>query len=123
MLLPREFNSVTPYFYVEDAPAFVDFLVNGLGSTEILRALRAHGCIANAQIRLGNSTAMVSERPSSHPEMGAANYLYVEDADKAVIPAIRAGATQILPLQHMDYGGRQSGVRTHTEIFGGYRSH
>ena len=118
MLLPPGFTTVTPYFFVDDAPAFVEFLVNGLGGTEVLRTLREDGRIANAQVRLGNSTVMLSERPPSYPQMRAAHYLYVEDADTAMIRALRAGAKQILPVQDMDYGDRQGGVKdTHGNIW------
>ena len=111
MFLPPGFNSVTPYFHVDDAPAFIEFLVSGLGGMEVLCALGEGGRVANAQSRPGNATVLVSERPPSRPQMRAAHYLYVEDADKAMARAIQAGATQILCVQNMDYGDRQGGVR------------
>ncbi|HRB81349.1 MAG TPA: hypothetical protein PK614_03735 [Nitrospira sp.] len=36
MYIPPGFNTVTPYFFVADAEAFVRFLVQGLGGTETL---------------------------------------------------------------------------------------
>ena len=88
MFLPPGFNRVTPYFYVDDAPAFIEFPVNGLGGMQVLRALGEDGRVASAQIRLGNSTVVVSEGPPSHRQMRATHYLYVEDADKAMARAI-----------------------------------
>ena len=60
MHIPPGFNTVAPYIFVNDASACVDFLVNGLGGTEILRHLDGSR-IANAQVRIGASTIMVSD--------------------------------------------------------------
>lgn len=50
MYIPPGFNTVTPYFFVADAEAFVRFLVQGLGGTETCRTLRPNGLIANVQV-------------------------------------------------------------------------
>jgi PhnB protein len=110
MIVPPGFNTVTPYFFVNDAPAFLTFLVDGLGGTEIGRHVRG-GRIANAQIRLGTSTMMVGEASAQFPAMPGSYYLYVENADEAVARAIRAGAISIMDVQDMPYDDRQGGVR------------
>ena len=61
MYIPPGFNTVTPYFFVADAEAFVRFLVQGLGGIETCRSLRPNGLILNVQVKLGTSTVMVSE--------------------------------------------------------------
>ena len=111
MYIPPGFGAVTPYFFVNDADAFVRFLVDGLGGIEILRTLRADGNIANAQIRLNTSTVMVSEASEAYPPMAAACYLYVENADAAMARALAHGATLDMPVGNMPYGDRQGGVR------------
>lgn len=110
MLIPPGFNSVTPYFFVERADDFIRFLVQGLGGEETLRH-RDGERIANAQVRLGNSTVMVSDASPAFPAMPASYYLYVESADDAMARAIAAGARQIMPVADMPYGDRQGGVR------------
>ena len=94
MHIPPGFNTVAPYIFVNDASACVDFLVNGLGGTEILRHLDGSR-IANAQVRIGTSTIMVSDASQSFPPMPASYYLYVENADEAMRRALSAGAHQI----------------------------
>ena len=111
MNIPPGFNTVTPYFFVEDAARFVDFLVAGLGGTELLRHLRDDGQIANAQVRLGTSTVMVSESSPSYPAMAAPFYLYVADADAAMAQALAQGAQLEMAVADMPYGDRQGGVR------------
>jgi PhnB protein len=111
MRIPPGFASVTPYFFVRDAAAFISFLVRGLGGAETLRHLRPDGRIANAQVVLGTSTVMVSEASDRYPPMPSSLYLYVEDADAAMARALSSGATMILAVADMPYGDRQGGVR------------
>ncbi len=110
MRIPPGFSSVTPYFFVDGAPRFIDFLVHGLGGTEIGRHMDGQR-IANAQVRLGTSTVMVSEASSAFPAMPASYYLYVADADSAMSRAAAAGATVIMDVADMPYQDRQGGVR------------
>jgi PhnB protein len=110
MLIPPGFNTVTPYIFVERADELLRFLVDGLGGTEILRHMDGER-IANAQVRLGTSTLMVSEASTAFAAMPASYYLYVEDADKAMRRAVAAGAESITAVADMPYGDRQGGVR------------
>lgn len=111
MLIPPGFNTVTPYFFVKDAPGFIAFLVNGLGGLETCRTLRPNGQVANVQVRLGNATVMISEATERHKPMAAAYYLYVENADAAMAQALAQGAALEMEVSDMPYGDRQGGVR------------
>ena len=66
MRIPLGFNTVTPYFFVENANQLLRFLVHRLGGTEILRHMNGER-VANAQVVLGTSTVMVSEASTSFP--------------------------------------------------------
>ena len=111
MLIPAGFGTVTPYFFVDHPARFIEFLVRGLGGSLILEHKRPDGGLANAQVRLGTSTVMVSEATKNYPAMAAAYYLYVEDADQAVAQALTHGATLEMKVADMPYGDRQGGVR------------
>ncbi|GAC1626594.1 MAG: hypothetical protein NVS9B10_14690 [Nevskia sp.] len=111
MHIPPGFGTVTPYFFVEDAEAFVGFLIDGLGGAETLRSLRPDGRIANAQVRLGSSTVMVSEASPAYPAMPASCYLYVENADASMAQALAAGGRLEMAVADMPYGDRQGGIR------------
>ena len=102
MRIPPGFNTVTPYFFVDGAAGFLDFLVRGLGGVEIGRHMDGER-IANAQVRLGTSTVMVSEGSPAFPAMPASYYLYVDDADEAMDKALAAGATKIMDVADMPY--------------------
>jgi len=110
MLIPPGFNTVTPYFFVDRADEFIDFLVRGLGGTEILRHTE-DGRIANVQVRLGSSTVMVSASSADYPAMPGSYYLYVDDADAAMAQAVAAGASAVMAVSDKPYGDRQGGVR------------
>ena len=111
MYIPPGFNTVTPYFFVANAEAFVRFLVQGLGGTETCRTLRPDGLIANVQVQLGTSTVMVSEATERYKPMAAAYYLYVEDADASMQQALVHGAVLEMEIGEMPYGDRQGGVK------------
>jgi PhnB protein len=108
--VPPGFGTVTPYFFVQGAARFLAFLVDGLGGEEIDRHMNGDR-IANAQVRLGTSTVMVSEASAAWPAMPASYYLYVDDADAAMARAIAAGAEKVMDVADKPYQDRQGGVR------------
>jgi len=110
MRVPPGFNTVTPYFFVEEADRFLAFLAHGLGGVEVSRHMNGDR-IANAQVRLGNSTVMVSEASTAFPAMPASYYLYVENADEAMTKAIAAGGIKIMDVANMPYNDRQGGIK------------
>jgi PhnB protein len=110
MHIPPGFNTVTPYFFVQGAEDFLEFLVQGLGGLEIGRHMNGDR-IANAQVRLDTSTVMVSEASAAFPAMPTSCYLYVENADEAMTRAIAAGGTKIMEVADMPYHDRQGGIK------------
>jgi PhnB protein len=111
MYIPPGFNTVTPYFFVENAEGFVAFLVEGLGGKETCRTMRPDGLIANVQIQIGTSTVMVSEATATYKPMAGAYYLYVEDAHAAMKQALMNGADLEMQVADMPHGDRQGGVK------------
>jgi PhnB protein len=109
--IPPGFNTVTPYFFVNDAERFVTFLVQGLGGVETCRTMRADGKIQNVIVQLGTSAVMVSEAAGKYKSMAAAYYLYVEDAQVSMRRAIEHGAQLEMEVADMPYGDRQGGVK------------
>jgi PhnB protein len=110
MYIPDGFTTVTPYFFVLDAERFVEFLKLAFGGDEIGRSMRDDGKIANAQVRIGSSTLMISEASARYKPMPGSYYLYVEDADASMQAALRNGATLEMEVDDMPYGDRQGGV-------------
>lgn len=111
MNVPPGFGQVTPYVFAADPDAYIRFLVDGLGGVELGRKRSPDGRIANAQVRFGDSTVMVSEASADYQPSAAAFYFYVSDADTACAKAVSAGGTSIMKVEVMPYGDRQGGVR------------
>ncbi|MDM7951638.1 MAG: VOC family protein [Cyanobium sp. CZS 25K] len=110
MRIPQGFSTVTTYFFVEGADLFLQFLAEAFGAVEIGRHMNGER-IANAQVRLGTSTIMVSEASAEFPAMPASHYLYVDNADEAMLKAIAAGGEKIMDVANMPYNDRQGGIR------------
>lgn len=112
MHVPPGFHTITPYFFVEGAESFVAFLVGAFDGVETgPRSLRPDGRIANAMVRVGGSTVMVSEGSGAFPPMPGSYYLYVADARETMRLALAHGATLVMEVADMPYGDRQGGVR------------
>lgn len=110
MYTPEGFNTVAPYFVVEDADVLIDFLVAGFRGVETGRTDR-DGRIANAQVKIGDSTVMIGES-NEHTKSTEGHYcLYVENAKDAMKTAIDAGGELVMEVSEMSYGDLQGGVK------------
>jgi PhnB protein len=107
-------QTVTAYFTVKNAAAALDFYCKAFAAKELLRLTDDHGRIGHAEIRIGNSVMMLSDEHAdfgalSPPTVGGSPvrfHLTVEDADRAVERAVKAGATILRPLEDQFYGMR-----------------
>ena len=54
---------------------------------------------------------MVGEASEDFPGMRSSYYLYVDNADAAMLRALQAGATQVMAVEDKPYGDRQGGVK------------
>jgi PhnB protein len=117
MYIPEGYSTLFPYFVVNDAARFVDFVKNAFDANEVGRTVDPNGRIANCRIRIGTSTFMVNEADQENfKPMAAAYYLYVENADETFAKALRHGAKKISePKDIMPYQDRQGAV---TDPFG-----
>lgn len=111
MPVPPGFAVVTPYIFATEADAYVRFLETAFEAKEIGRSTAPDGRISNCQVRFDTATIMISEASEAFPPSRAALYLYVDDADEAIVRAISAGAEKIMDVDDMPYGDRQGGVR------------
>lgn len=107
MYIPPGFNTITPYFFVNEAERFVELWVNGLDGSEVLRTLRPDGRIANVQVRTDTSTIMASD---AFPPTPTACYVYADNATRSVRQAIASGGTLEMEVTDIPYGDRQGGI-------------
>lgn len=114
---PAGYHTATPYLIVDNASAAIDFYKKAFGATELMR-YEHDGRIGHAEIRIGDSTIMLSD---AMPEMGHQSptalggspvglMLYVADVDKVFDRAIGAGGKVRTAVQDQFYGDRSGNL-------------
>jgi PhnB protein len=102
------FNNFAPYFLVQGAPQFLDFLVFAFEAIERMRVPRPDGSIMHAEVAIGDSDVIeLGDANEKYPARPMTTHLYVPDAHAAYGRALQAGATSI----HPPYDDHPSGDR------------
>jgi len=105
------FNNVAPYFLVNGAPKFMDFLVSAFEATERIRVPRPDGSIMHAEVRIGDSVIEFAEANEQYPPRPMTTHLYVPDSDTTYARALKAGATSVYSVADQHWGDRQGCVK------------
>ncbi len=108
--IPEGFHTVTPYFIVADADAFLSFLKDGLGAEEMSLFRGPDGRVMHAQARLGDSMLEFGEAGAQWPAMRLSLHVYVPDTDAAFGRAVAAGAKSLRDPRTEFYGERSAGI-------------
>jgi PhnB protein len=92
------FNNIAPYFLVQAAPRFLEFLVLAFEATERIRVPRPDGSIMHAEVAIGDSDVIeLADANEQYPARAMTTHLYVPDAHAAYDRALQAGAKSIRP--------------------------
>lgn len=105
-----DYHHVTPYLSVKGAPEFIDFVVSTFGGTAGMQMLDDDGNVAHAEVKVGDSTIMLTEDCDYLPAYPAALYVYVPDVDASHAAALAAGCTSQEEPNDKPYGDRTAGV-------------
>jgi PhnB protein len=116
--IPDGYHSVTPYLYVRDAAALIDFYKQAFGAAEILRMNGPDGRIGHAELQIGSSRIMLADESPAMKAYSPLHYggasssfmLYVENVDDVVAQAVAAGAKITRPIADQFYGDRTGGI-------------
>ncbi|WP_340007991.1 VOC family protein [Paenibacillus sp. FSL K6-0276] len=103
--------NVTPYFIVDDADRFIDFVVNCFDAriNDMLR--NDEGKIRHAELRIGDSIIEASEANEKYSPVQLAIHLYVRNVDETYRKCLDAGASIIEEPLDKSYGERGAGIR------------
>ncbi|GAB3377453.1 VOC family protein [Azotobacter armeniacus] len=112
--IPDGYHSVTPYLGIQGAAEAIEFYKRAFGATEMFRLSTPDGKVGHAEIRIGDSSLMLSDpcdksalhSPQSLQGASMGLYLYVADVDAQFARALEAGAKVVMPLQDQFYGDR-----------------
>ncbi len=91
----ENFPNIAPYFLVNGAPKFIDFLCAAFSGVERIRVPRPDGAIMHAEVAIGNSVIELGDANEQYPQRFMTTHLYVPDADVTYANALAAGATPV----------------------------
>ena len=114
MKRPEGMHSVTPHLICAGAAKAIEFYKEAFGAVEQARLPGPDGRIMHAAILIGDSTVMLVDEM---PEWGALGpkalkgspvtiHLIVDDADRFVERAVKAGAKVTMPVADQFWGDR-----------------
>ncbi len=113
--MPPGFQAVVPYFHVDGATKFMDFVKAAFDAEETFRGLTPDGKIMHASAKIGGAVIEMSDATPQWGAMACAIHLYVPDTDATYHRALDAGASSLYEPADMFYGERSAGV---TDPFG-----
>lgn len=116
---PVTVHEVYPYLRVRGAADAIAFYTRAFGANELFRLTEPGGRIGHAEIKIGDTTLMLSDE---YPEYGIrgplalggttfAIHLHVDRVDALMIQAIEAGATIVREPADQFYGERSCMIR------------
>ena len=108
---PAGYGTVTPWIIGRDTAGLMDFLARAFDAVETVRLTDTDGVIGHAEMRLGDSMAMMFDARPDWPPTPAFLRLYLPDADAAFAQAVAAGATAVTDVTHLAFGDRVGRVR------------
>jgi len=116
---PKGYHTVTPYMSVRDCVAAIEFYRRAFGAEKTMQLTMPDGTIAHAEIRIGDSTVMLSEENKEWGNKSPATLggspmflmIYAPDVDAAFRKAIAAGATEVQAVKDQFYGDRSGTLK------------
>ena len=108
--IPEGYSTFTPYFVVEGASDFIEFLKKAFGAEEIFRFPAPGGKLGHAEARVGSSIVMLADATPEYQPSRFNSYLYVPDVDATYKKAIAAGAQSKREPSNQFYGDRVATV-------------
>ena len=116
--IPDGYHSVTPYLYLRNAEAMIEFYKRAFGATEVLRMDGPDGRIGHAELQIGSSRIMLADESPNMKAFSPLHYggassslmLYVENVDEVIAQAVAAGARITRPIADQFYGDRTGGI-------------
>lgn len=116
--IPEGYHTLTAYLIVDGAAQAIDFYKKAFGAEERMRLLGPNGCVAHAELQIGDSCVMLADEA---PQMGARSpkhyggtpvglMIYVANSDATFKQAVAAGAKVKKPVETQFYGDRNGTV-------------
>ena len=114
MEIPKGHQTIMPYFIVDGADGFREFVKSVFNATITYEDTASDGTTGHCEARIGDSTIMFGGSGGPWRPRTSDLFIYVNDADEVYKRALNNGATIVLEPENKDYG-RSCGV---TDPFG-----
>ncbi len=88
---PTGYNSVSPYFIINDAQRFVELMIDVFDARELRRFERPDGGIMHAELQIDDSVIMLGNASEKFPPVTLVMHVYVSNVDDTFAKAIAAG--------------------------------
>lgn len=88
---PSGYNSVSPYFIVNNAQKFIDQITAIFDAKELRRFNRPDGTIMHAEIQIDDSVIMLSDATEAYPAMTLVMHVYVPNVDDVFKKVVTVG--------------------------------
>jgi PhnB protein len=92
---PEGYNSVSPYFIVDDAQKFIDLLKHIFNATEKRRYEMPDGSIMHAEMQIDDSIIMLGGSSEKYPANKILLHVYVSNVDETFKKAMTHGCKSI----------------------------
>src|SRR3954463_11157 len=100
-LVPEGYATVTPWIISRDTAGLIAFLAAAFDATELARVQMEDGSIGHAEVRIGDSVAMMFDARPGGPDPRSFPRLSAPDGDAVFQQALRAGATAVTEVTEM----------------------
>jgi len=115
--IPDGTPTISPYIMIRDLDAAIQFYQTAFDAEITQEEPNENGDINGAQMRVGSSIIMLGQHTSINvpsptwEDLPALSlYLYVEDCDTVHQQSIKAGATELEPVERRHYGDRRGAI-------------
>ena len=108
---PKGYHSITPYFTVNDAEKFIEFLIVVFDASVIKETRYENNRIQHARVRIGSSIIMLNEGSVTYPVITSQMHLFVSDTDTTYKAALKAGAVTLMEPNDRPHGDRMAGIK------------
>lgn len=92
---PNGYNSVSPYYVVEDAKKLIALLVEIFDAERLRRFEMPDGTIMHAEIKIDDSVLMFGNSSDEYPPTQSLTHIYVSDVDSIFKKAIELGCISL----------------------------
>ena len=108
--IPKGYHAVTPSLNQHDAAKTIDFCKKAFGAKVRMMMKGPTGGVMHAEIEIGDSVLMLNDA-MQEPAVPSGLFLYVDNVDKTIAKAVKAGGELLMPAQDMFWGDRFGRIR------------